>query len=387
MSAGLYERRRWCRPSSQCDASCPSDGCAVVSDAADGILICESQHPGARPRLPDVHTAAQPALSEAAEEFLTWLAVERGRSVNTLEAYQRDLRRYHGYLRRREVAPLAATAEDVTSFVAALRSEGLSRSSTARMLSAVRGLYRFSVAEGLRSDDPCTDVEMPARPRGLPKALTVEQVDLLIESVEGSSSAALRDRAVLEVLYGTGCRVSEVSAMSLLDLDLHEGLVRVTGKGSKERIVPLGRKAARALDQWLEPSGRGNMEPERWTHSDHAQAVFLNQRGGRISRQGIWQIVRRHGKRAGLAGLLTPHVLRHSCATHMLDGGADIRFVQEMLGHASISTTQIYTTVSTDRLWHVYRSAHPRAVLEPSRCLQTKAQNRVRPAEARRPGT
>ena len=308
-----------------------------------------------------VGPAAPAVLSAAAEEFLVWLAVERGRSANTLKAYERDLRRYHGHLALRKRGPLDASPEDVRSFVSALHSEGLARSSAARALSAVRGLHRFCVTEGLQGEDPAADMEMPTLPRGLPKALTVEQVSSLIAAVEGDDAAARRDLAVLEVLYGTGCRVSELTSMSLADVDLLEGLVRVTGKGSKERIVPIGRHAARALGRWLRPEGRGCMEPGQWASGGDARAVFLNQRGGRISRQGIWLIVRRHGLRAGLAGKLTPHVLRHSCATHMLDGGADIRFVQELLGHVSISTTQIYTTVSTERLWRVYRSAHPRA--------------------------
>ena len=303
------------------------------------------------------------ALSEAAEEFLIWLAVERGRSGNTLKAYEHDLRRYHDHLKSRGRCPLNASQDDVQSFVSLLRSDGLARSSAARMLSAVRGLHRFCAAEGLRNDDPASEVEMPARRRGLPKALTVEQVSGLIASVGENDPMSRRDRAVLEVLYGTGCRVSELTSMSLADVDLFEGLVRLTGKGSKERIVPLGRHASRALEQWLQPGGRGRMEPEQWARGSDAHAVFLNQRGGRISRQGIWLIVRRYGLRTGLAETLTPHVLRHSCATHMLNGGADIRFVQELLGHVSISTTQIYTTVSTERLWQVYQSAHPRATL------------------------
>ena len=300
-------------------------------------------------------------LPQAAEAFLTWLAVERGRAINTLEAYERDLRCYQAHLDILGRDLLDAETQDVLSFVSELQTIGLSRSSISRMLSAVRGLHQFCAAEGMQDDNPTKDVEAPATEKGIPKALTVDQVSDLMNTVESDDMVGRRDRAILEMLYGTGCRVSELTVMSLADVDLFEGLVRVTGKGSKERVVPLGRYTISALTQWLHPEGRGCMEPKQWARRHDAQAVFLNQRGGRISRQGVWLIVRHYGRLAGVGELLTPHVLRHSCATHMLDGGADIRFVQELLGHVSISTTQIYTKVSTERLWNVYRSAHPRA--------------------------
>ena len=305
---------------------------------------------------------AEVVLDGRAEEFLAWLAVERGRSPRTVEAYRRDLLRYSSHLRSAGRGLGDAGDTDIVAFVRSLQGEGLAASSVTRMLVSVRGLHRFLAAEGHRADDPSADVEIPSLPRGLPKALAVEQVVSLMEAVVGDDPAARRDRAVLELLYGTGCRISEAGSLSLPDVDLHDGLVRVTGKGAKERIVPLGRCAAAALERWLAPEGRGALEPELWARRGDAEAVFLNQRGGRLSRQGLWLVVRRHGEAAGIGSLLTPHVLRHSCATHMLDGGADIRFVQEMLGHASISTTQIYTKVSTERLRAVYRAAHPRAV-------------------------
>ena len=198
-------------------------------------------------------------------------------------------------------------------------------------------------------------------PQGLPKALSEPEVERLLGAVVGEDAVARRDRAILEVLYGTGLRISELVGLSLSDISLDEALLRAFGKGSKERVVPLGRLARQALSSWLSPSGRGAFAPERWARRGDAEAVFLNARGGRLSRQGAWGIVRRYGERAGLAGRLTPHVLRHSCATHMLDRGADIRAVQELLGHASISTTQVYTRVSTERLRQVYDQAHPRA--------------------------
>jgi len=297
------------------------------------------------------------------DDFLTWLAVERGRSANTLEAYRRDLRRWHQHLRRRQRAEIDATTDDVIAFVHVLQGEGLAKSSVTRTLVAVRGLHRFLVAEEIRDDDPTVDVEMPRVPRGLPKALTLQQVTSLIEGVVGEDPAALRDRAILETLYGTGARISELVGMSIADIDMNDGLVRVMGKGSRERIVPIGRHAWAALSAWFGPEGRPAMEPERWVRRTDAEAVFLNTRGGRLSRQGVWGVVRRRGQIVGLGSELTPHVLRHSCATHMLDHGADIRTVQELLGHVSISTTQIYTRVSTERLLAVYRSAHPRATV------------------------
>lgn len=301
-------------------------------------------------------------LDPEAEDFLVWLAVEKGRSPNTLSAYRRDLLRYRDHLQRRSQTVVGATEDDVVAFVHVLVGEGLAPASVTRTLVAVRGLHRFLVAEELRIDDPATEVEMPRVPRGLPKALTLAQVTALIEVVTGDDPVARRDRAILETLYGTGVRISELVGMSLGDVDLHDGLMRVLGKGSKERIVPIGRHAAIALAEWAAASGRGAMEPERWARREDADAVFLNQRGGRLSRQGAWGIVRRHGLSVDLGAVLTPHVLRHSCATHMLDHGADIRTVQELLGHASISTTQIYTKVSTERLLSVYRAAHPRAM-------------------------
>jgi len=198
-------------------------------------------------------------------------------------------------------------------------------------------------------------------PAGLPKALSEAEITSLLEVVVGDDAVARRDRALLELLYGTGARISEACGLRLSDVDLDASLARLFGKGAKERIVPLGRLAREALAAWLAPAGRGAMEPDRWARRGDAEAVFLNQRGGRLGRQGAWTIVRRHGDACGLGPRLTPHVLRHSCATHMLDHGADIRAVQELLGHASIATTQVYTLVSTERLFAAYDAAHPRA--------------------------
>ncbi len=213
--------------------------------------------------------------------------------------------------------------------------------------------------------DPTADVEASRLPAGLPKALTEDEIGRLLDAVTGTEPADLRDRAILEVLYGTGMRISEMVSLSLEDVDLDAALLRVTGKGDKQRLVPLGRLAAQALTDWYGPGARTAMCPESWKKRSDQNAVFLNQRGGRLSRQGIWGVVRKHGLTAGVADRLTPHVLRHSCATHMLDHGADIRTVQELLGHSSVTTTQLYTKVSTDLMLRAYAAAHPRATGRP----------------------
>jgi integrase/recombinase XerD len=295
------------------------------------------------------------------EEFLIWLSAERGRSVNTVTAYRRDLRAYWRWLAAGGLTIDDVDEADINHYVRRLREEGRSPASVARALVAVRSLHRFLADEGLAPADPGRDVEPPRVPQGLPKALTEDEIGSLIGAIAGDDAVARRDRAIVELLYGTGIRISELVGLALVDLDLDGALVRVFGKGAKERIVPLGRYARQALERWLDPGGRPALAPERWARRGDAEAVFLNARGGRLTRQGAWGILRRHATTVGLADRLTPHVLRHSCATHMLDRGADIRAVQELLGHASIRTTQVYTKVSTERLWQVYRSAHPRA--------------------------
>jgi integrase/recombinase XerD len=304
--------------------------------------------------------AAEPGLPIEAEEYLSWLSAEKGRSPSTLGAYRRDLVTYVGWLRSRRRSLVDTDAGVIEDYVAHLRADR-APASVARALVAVRSLHRFLADEGHVATDPTVAVVSPRVPRGLPKALTEEEVASLIASVVGHEPVARRDRAILEVLYGTGLRISELVGLSLGDLDLEGGVLRAFGKGSRERIVPILGLAREALDEWLAPSGRGALAPGQWARRGDAEAVFLNARGGRLSRQGAWGIVRRHGDRVGLGDRLTPHVLRHSCATHLLDHGADIRVVQELLGHASISTTQVYTLVSTARLREAYEAAHPRA--------------------------
>ncbi len=307
-----------------------------------------------------VATADAGQLPPEAEHFLVWMASERGRSVNTLSAYRRDLTGYAEWLHAAggSLATVDRTALD--RFVQARRGSGAAPSSVARQLAAIRMLHRFLTEEGLRADNPTADVEGVRVPAGIPHPLSEVEVTQLIDAVTGVDAAALRDRALLEFLYATGARISEACGLSLGDLDRDHRLVRLFGKGAKERIVPFGRTAATAMEEWL-TRGRPQLEPARWARRGDQEAVFLNTRGGRLTRQAGYAVVHKYGERTGLADRLSPHVLRHSCATHLLDHGADLRIVQEMLGHASISTTQVYTKVSQERLWAVYRQAHPRA--------------------------
>ena len=307
-----------------------------------------------------IATATAPELPLEAEEFLVWMTAERGRARNTLLAYRRDLLQYFQWLSERSLHVSTVCTSDLVDFVVQRRAVG-APASIARQMAAIRMLHRFLIEAGRRSDDPTTDLDGIRAPAGLPKPLSEADVLRLLDAVTGEDPIARRDRALLELLYATGARVGEVVGLSLLDIDLESGLLRLCGKGSKERVVPVGRAAQAAMREWLLPAGRAALEPLRWARRGDAEAVFLNHRGARLSRQSAWLVVRSHGQRCGLGEQLSPHVLRHSCATHLLDHGADLRVVQEMLGHVSISTTQIYTKVSQERLFEVYREAHPRA--------------------------
>ncbi len=307
----------------------------------------------------------RPALGRSAEEYLSWLAVEQGRARNTLAAYRRDLVSYERFLAERGRSVEDADLGAVEEHLAGLRRAGAGPATVARALSAVRGLHRFCLDEGLATRDPTAELAAPPLPRRLPKALSESEVTALVESAGGDDPVSRRDRAVLEVLYGTGVRVSELSGLSLGDLGSETGLVRVLGKGSKERLVPIGRHADAALARWLAPGGREVLAPAKWARRGDAEAVFLNRRGGRLSRQGVWLVLKGRARSVGLEDRVHPHVLRHSCATHMLARGADIRVVQELLGHVSIATTQGYTRVGTDHLRRAYEAAHPRAAAAP----------------------
>jgi integrase/recombinase XerD len=309
-------------------------------------------------------------LAGALRGYLQYLVVERGLAANTIESYRRDLRRYESVLAARGRTTLNdVTAADVAEFLALMREgddehAALAVSSAARAVIAVRGLHAFAVAQGLAEVDPARDVPPPSPPRRLPKAITLTEVERLLAAsgpapdTAGADPRLLRDRALLEFLYGTGARISEATGLDIDELQLDEDpMVRLIGKGSKHRVVPVGSYAARALQAYLVRARPALAAPSlRGT-----PAVFLNARGGRLTRQGAWGVLHAAAGRAGLADV-SPHTLRHSFATHLLDGGADIRVVQELLGHASVTTTQVYTLITVDRLREVYASSHPRAL-------------------------
>ncbi|WP_336087485.1 site-specific tyrosine recombinase XerD [Nocardia sp. SSK8] len=298
--------------------------------------------------------------------YLDHLTVERGVARNTLGAYRRDLARYQAFLDGRGIAGLAVVAQgDVAEFTMALRSGGgehppLAAGSVARALIAVRGLHRFAAAEGITDTDVAHAVKPPAPGRRLPKALPYDQVLRLLEAAGGEGDDAprsLRDRALLELLYSTGARISEMVGLDVDDIDAEQRCVVLRGKGGKQRLVPIGRPALAAVDAYL-VRGRPSLAA---SGKGSAGALFLNARGGRLSRQSAWQVLQTAADRAGIGAAVSPHTLRHSFATHLLDGGADVRVVQELLGHASVTTTQIYTLVTVSTLREVWATAHPRA--------------------------
>jgi integrase/recombinase XerD len=305
-----------------------------------------------------------PALPRAVRTYLDHLVVERGLADNTLKSYRRDLRRYLGFLAAHGIDQLAAVDEAaVTGFLIALR-EGdsehppLSAGSAARTVVAVRGFHRFAVREGLAQVDPSAAVRPPAPAKRLPKALPLHDIERILDAAGAPGTAlALRDRALLELLYATGARISEAVGLDVDDLDPEQGTVLLRGKGSKERIVPVGSYARTAVDGYLV---RGR--PALAAVGDGLAALFLNARGGRLSWQSAWTVLAKAADRAGVTADVSPHTLRHSFATHLLDGGADVRVVQELLGHASVTTTQVYTLVTVDKLREVYATAHPRAL-------------------------
>ena len=295
------------------------------------------------------------------ERFLTWMRVEQGRSDRTIEAYGRDIAQYESYLVAAKSNSRVVKPAVIEKYVGQLRANERAPKSIARQFAAIRMFHRFMLDEGLRTDNPTAFIDGVKVPSGIPKALSEEEVELLLNAVTGVDSLAVRDRALLEFLYATGARVSEACGLSMSDVDMESNVARVFGKGSKERIVPFGRHAKEALETWLGAGGRPMLCPQQWAKRDHADAVFLGVRGTRLSRQAAWGIVRKYAMLAGIKSELSPHVLRHSCATHMLVHGADLRIVQELLGHASVSTTQVYTKVDNEVLFEMYRESHPRA--------------------------
>ena len=310
---------------------------------------------------------ANPArhLTELTLDFLAYLELERGLSRNTLEAYRSDLQQFGEFLSRRTVDPLAVAPGDLRAYVSELANGSGHRAAAApatmqRKIACLRSFYRHLRREQILESDPTSELRAPRSRATLPKVLSRDEVAHLLAQPRGSSPTALRDRALLETMYACGLRASEAIALELGQLDLQSGIVRARGKGSKERIVPVGSKAIQALRAYLD-KGRPRLVGLR-----EEPRVFLNARGGGLSRQGLYKIVQRHARTAGLARRMSPHTLRHTFATHLLAGGCDLRSLQEMLGHADIGTTQVYTHLSADRLRDVYFSAHPRAQIEHS---------------------
>ncbi|OPX06607.1 site-specific tyrosine recombinase XerD [Mycobacterium sp. AT1] len=313
-------------------------------------------------------TTALGALDDQLRGYLDHLTIERGVAANTLSSYKRDLRRYAAHLTARGVDDVAAvTEEHVTDFLVSLRvgdedlgTTPLSAVSAARTLIAVRGFHRFAAAEGLTTVDVARAVKPPTPTRRLPKSISLDDVVALLEGAGGDSETdgplTLRNRALLEVLYSTGARISEAVGLDVDDVDVQSRSVLLRGKGGKQRLVPIGRPAVSALEAYYV---RGR--PDLARRGKGTPAIFLNARGGRLSRQSAWQVLQDAAERAGISGSVSPHTLRHSFATHLLEGGADVRVVQELLGHASVTTTQIYTLVTVSALREVWAGAHPRA--------------------------
>ncbi|OSY35131.1 integrase/recombinase XerD [Pseudonocardia autotrophica] len=304
-----------------------------------------------------------PSPEQVVEDYLGHLAVERGRAQNTLRSYRLDLDRYTEHLASAGRSDIAAVREaDVSAFVTALRTgeRPLAASSTARALAAVRGLHRFAVREGIVPADVAAAVAPPSLPSRLPKALSVDQVDQLLAGCVSDGPIGLRDRALLELLYSTGARISEIVGADLDDLDPDARTILLHGKGNKQRIVPVGRPALAAVDAY-----RVRARPDLATRGAGSPALLLNARGARLSRQSAWHVLRGAAEASGLeqavVASVSPHTLRHCFATHLLSGGADVRVVQELLGHSSVATTQVYTHVTVDTLREVYATAHPRA--------------------------
>lgn len=298
-------------------------------------------------------------LAALSGEFLGYLAVERGASPHTIDAYRRDLTAYAAFLASRNVTlPDQVTRDDVTSYIGTLRERGLAPSSIERKVASAKSFHKFLVREGVTENHPTASVPLPKVPKRLPVVVSIDEIDRMLSQPFPVTPGGLRDSAMLEVLYGCGLRVSELTGLDLTDIDLTDGFLRVFGKGSKERVVPIAGAALRAMAEYLS-HGRPFLRPKSSRSRQDPAAVFINQRGGRMTRQTVFTTVRAYAGRVGLD--MHPHTLRHSFATHMLEGGADLRSLQDMLGHSDISTTQLYTHVDRSHIREEYLSTHPRA--------------------------
>ena len=288
--------------------------------------------------------------------FLTHIRVEKGLSANTVSAYRRDLMKFSDFAQKRKLSLEAVRSDELMDFLAGLYRQRLESKSVARHLVSLRNFFRFAQTQELIAEDPSVNLESPKIRRSLPGYLRLEEVERLLAQPDGKTPFGMRDRAMLEVLYSAGLRVSELIGLRVSDLDTKVGCVRCIGKGDKERIVPIGKKALGMVERYLREA-----RPKLLGKATNSPTLFVNRRGGALSRVGVWKILSSYGRRAGLRVALTPHMLRHSFATHLLERGADLRSVQLMLGHADISTTQIYTHVVEERLKQIYKAHHPRA--------------------------
>ncbi len=297
-------------------------------------------------------------IAAAISSYLTHVQVEKGLASNTLSAYRRDMAKFEDFAKKRKLALNAVKRDDLVDFLASLYRQKLESKTVARHLVTLRNFFRHAQVQGSISEDPTAHLESPKIRRSLPGYLRLEEVEKLLELPDQKTPLGLRDRAMLEVLYSTGLRVSELTSLRVNDLDMKVGCVRCIGKGDKERLVPVGRKALGIVERYLRDGRTALIGPGR---GSAGAFLFVNRRGGRISRVGVWKIFSAYGRKAGLRVPLTPHMLRHSFATHLLERGADLRSVQLMLGHSDISTTQIYTHVVEERLKQIYKAHHPRA--------------------------
>jgi integrase/recombinase XerD len=297
-------------------------------------------------------------LTAAINSFLTHVRVEKGLSTNTVSAYRRDLLKFEAFAKKRKLALASLGRDHLVDFLASLYRLKLESRTVARHLVTLRNFFRYAQVQEFISEDPSQNLESPKIRRSLPDYLRLEEVEKLLAQPDEKTPIGLRDRAMLEVLYSSGLRVSELTGLRVLDLDRTAGYVRCIGKGDKERVVPIGKKAMALVDRYLRDARPKLLGKGQLTHS---QVLFLNRRGGGFSRVGVWKILSAYGRQAGLRVALTPHMLRHSFATHLLERGADLRSVQLMLGHSDISTTQIYTHVVEERLKQIYKAHHPRA--------------------------
>jgi integrase/recombinase XerD len=297
-------------------------------------------------------------ISAVISSFMMHVRVEKGLAANTISAYRRDLQKFEEFARKRKLTVEGVGRDDLVDFLAGLYRQKLESRTVARQLVTLRNFFRFAQVQDVIPEDPSINLESPKIRRHLPGYLRLEEVEKLLEQPDAKTPTGLRDRAMLEVLYSTGLRVSELIGLAINDLDTKVGCVRCIGKGDKERIVPVGKKALSVVDKYLR---EGRPQLLRNAKASPAPALFVNRRGAALSRVGVWKILSAYGRRAGLRMALTPHMLRHSFATHLLERGADLRSVQLMLGHADISTTQIYTHVVEERLKQIYKAHHPRA--------------------------